>query len=219
LSAALLAVAVLVLAMPREDGFLLPERRDWLGWLRRLRPGFRRKREEAAGREADDYVTDLRTDRDQDPMTVRADQLPSASRVYRGPLVSPPTGKKPPWKTSENPAWTSGANQVLPPEAPARARRRAPGDPPTIVIEIMRPAIEGDLGYYLTTLPAYPDDSAGDPFVPRSSLALGAPDHEGPPRDVQGDQGQEDDLAPLQPRVGDVEHQEKPGGEESPRDR
>jgi hypothetical protein len=223
LSAALLAAAVLVLAMPREDGFLIPERRDWFGWLRRMKPGSRRRREEAGGYEAERYVTDLRTDRDQDPMTIRQDQLPVMSRVYRGPLISPPTDQKPPWKTSENPAWTTGASRVPGQEEPQelpvqRPRRRAPGDPPTIVVEIMRPAVEGDLGTYLAQLPAYTDEdwSAGDLFVPHSALPLGTPDHEGPPHDVQGNQGQEDDLAPFQPRVSDVECQEEPGGEERP---
>jgi hypothetical protein len=213
-------MAVLALAMPREDGFLIPERRDYLGWLRRLLPGARRRREEEAGAEADRYVTDLRTDKDQSPMTIRADQLPSTQRVYRAPLMSPPSILKPPWQEAEDPARSRGP-ATAPQESPVY-RRRAPGDPPTIVIEIMRPAIEGDLGNYLARLPGYPDDdalSARGPFVPRASLALGPPDHDGPPQDVQGDQGDEDDLAPLQRGVPDVEHQEEPGGEQAPRDR
>lgn len=189
----LLAAAVLVLAMPREDGFILPERRDWLGWLRRLRPRARRQREDDAGREADQYVTDLRTDRDQDPMTVRQDQLPSARRRFASPLVTDPTpGQKPPWRTAENPSWGVPA-QVLPPE---KRRRRAPGDPPTIVIEIMRPAMDGDLRRYLERLPSYTDlDDSGDVlFVPRSSLAPGAPDGSSAPQtagDGEAGAGQE----------------------------
>jgi hypothetical protein len=187
----LLAAAVLVLAMPREDGFILPERRDWLGWLRRLRPRVRRQREDDAGREADQYVTDLRADRDQDPMTVRQDQLPSAHRRFASPLVTDPTpGQKPPWKTAENPAWDVPA-QVIPPE---KRRRRAPGDPPTIVIEIMRPAMDGDLRRYLEKLPSYPDlDESGDVFfVPRSSLAPGVPGgNEAPQTAGDGEAGRE----------------------------
>jgi hypothetical protein len=226
-AAFLLVMAVLALAMPREDGFVIPERRDYFGWLRRLLPSVRRRREEEAGFEADRYVTDLRSDRDQDPMTIRADQLPSTQRVYRGPLISPPTDKKPPWKTAENPGWTRATPPptlpslpVTSPEPPPdRPRRRAPHDPPTVVIEIMRPAVEGDLGRYLAELPGYTEEdySADFLFVPRSALALDVPDHDGPPQDVQGDQGQEDDLAPLQPRVDDVEHQVEPGREERPR--
>jgi hypothetical protein len=201
--------------MPREDGFILPERRDWLGWLRRLRPKVRRQREEAAGREADRYVTDLRADPGQDPMVIRQDQLPSAQRGFASPLVTDPTpGQKPPWRTAENPAWGLPARdgaQGIPWEKP---RRRAPHDPPTIVVELMRPAVAGDLGRYLARLPAYADDDSADPFfVPRSSLALGAPDHESAPHDVGDDGPQEGDLGPLQGEVDDVEHQEEPGGE------
>jgi len=177
----LLAAAVLALAMPREDGFILPERRDWLGWLRRLLPGARRQREEAAGREADQYVTDLRTDKDQDPMTVRADQLPSVHRRFSSHVTDPTPGQKPPWRTAENPSWN------IPVQVPQqkRPRRRAPNDPPTIVVELMRPALDADLGRYLETLPSYPDlpDSGGVFFVPPSSLAPGAPQHTGDDED------------------------------------
>lgn len=172
----LLGAAVLVLAMPREDGFLIPERRDWLGWARRILPSVRRRREEEGAREADRYVTDLRAEPDQDPMLIRRDQLPSARRRYVTPLLTQPTEEqaahRPPWKTAENPAW--GAPQ----EAPPGRRRRAPGDPPTIVIELMRPGIADDLGRYLAELPAYPE--AGEPGdalpVPRSSLAPASPE-------------------------------------------
>jgi hypothetical protein len=190
----LLGVAVLVLAMPREDGFLIPERRDWLGWLRRLRPRVRRQREEAAGREADRYVTDLRTDRDQDFMTIRQDQLPSAQRNFASPLVTDPTpGQRPPWKTAENPAWglTRGKAQDA---ASGRPRRRAPHDPPTIVVELMRPAVAGDLGRYLAKLPAYTDlDESGDVlFVPRSSLAPGTPGRDGEPQRAEDSESGEE---------------------------
>lgn len=215
----LLGMAVLALAVPREDGFVLPERRDWTGWLRRLLPKARRRREEEAGYEAERYVTDLRTDRDQPLMTLRQDQLPSMSRVHRPPLASPPSALKPPWKTAENPGWGLRAAPQEPPGGEPKRRRRAPGDPPTVVIEIMRPAMEGDLRRYLEELPAYADDdlSAGV-FVPRASLALGAPDHDGAPEDVDDDGPQEADLAPLQGGVVDVELKEEPGREERPRD-
>ena len=173
----LLAAAVRALAMPREDGFILPERRDWLGWLRRLRPGARRQREDAAGREADQYVTDLRTDRDQDRMTLRTDQLPSVQRRFTSTVTDPTPGQRPPWKTAENPSWNI-PGQARPQDRP---RRRAPNDPPTIVVELMRPALDADLGRYLETLPSYPDlpDPGGVFFVPPSSLAPGAPQRPG----------------------------------------
>lgn len=214
----LLTAAVLALAMPREDGFVIPERRDYLGWLRRLLPGARRRREEEAGAEADRYVTDLRTDRDQDPMTIRADQLPSTQRVYRGPLISPPTSLKPPWQTADNPVWAVQPLEEPGQEKPA-PRRRAPGDPPTIVMEVLRPAIRGDLGHYLEELPSYPDLGDSDYFfVPRSSLALSAPDHDGAPYHVDDDQPQEGHLAPLEPGIVDVEREEQPAREERPGD-
>lgn len=212
----LLGIAVLVLAMPREDGFVIPERRDWLGWLRRLRPRVRRQREEAAGREADRYVTDLRTDRDQPYMTLRQDQLPNTSKRFQTPLLSPPTDKKQPWETAENPAWHPPADSQSVQEPPReKPRRRAPHDPPTIVIELMRPAVSDDLGRYLARLPAYTDlDDSGDVlFVPRSSLSLGAPDHDGAPENVGDDGPQEDHLAPLQGGIDDMERKEEPGGE------
>lgn len=228
LSAVLLAAAVLVLAMPREDGFLIPERRDWLGWLRRMKPGFRRRRDEAAGYEAERYVTDLRTDRDQSPMTIRQDQLPSAVRRFETPLLSPlgpgQVQQHPPWPTAENPGWTAGTAQPAmadePQDPPAAVpRRRAPGDPPTIVIEIMRPAVEGDLGIYLAQLPAYTDEdwSAGGLFIPPSAIALGAPDHEGAPHHVDDDGPKEPGLGPLQGGVGDVEGKEEERGKKRPR--
>jgi hypothetical protein len=207
-------MAVLALAMPREDGFVIPERRDWLGWLRRLLPQARRQREEEAAFEADRYVTDLRTDRDQPLMTIRQDQLPSTVRVYRGPLVSAPTDKKPPWKTAENPGWRIPASPVpvVQEVQPEKRPRRAPHDPPTVVIEIMRPAVEGDLGRYLAELPAYTDieDSADSLFVPRSSLALGVPDDEGAPGEDHEGGREEDGLHPGQPGATDVpvEHED-----------
>lgn len=194
----LLGIAVLVLAMPREDGFILPERRDWTGWLKRLLPKARRRREEEAGREADRYVTDLRTDRDQPLAVIRQDQLPSTVRKFRTPLLSPPTEQKPPWKTAENPAWNP---QPVPLEKP---RRRAPHDPPTVVIEIMRPAVEGDLGHYLAELPAYTDDSEFL-FVPRSTLALDDPDHHGAPGDDDDAQREAEHLGPGEFGAGDPE--------------
>jgi hypothetical protein len=215
-AAFLLAMAVLVLAMPREDGFLIPERRDWLGWLKRMRPGARRRREEEGQAEADRYVTDLRTDRDQDPMVIRVDQLPSAQRRWQPPVQPEPSSLKPPWKTAENTSWNLPVAQE---PQPQKRPRRAPHDPPTVVIEIMRPAVEGDLGRYLAEqLPAYADESAGLFFVPRATVALGAPDHDGAPHHVDGDQGQEGHLAPLEPDVIDVEGQVEPGREERPGD-
>jgi hypothetical protein len=215
----LLGIAFLALAMTREEGFFIPERRDWLGWLRRLRPQVRRQREEEAGAEADRYVADLRTDRDQPLMTVRRDQLPSAVRTFRPPLVTRPAegteGQRPPWDTAANPR----LGETAAPER-ERPRRRAPGDPPTIVIEVMRPAMDGDLGRYLETLPVYTDgDWSADLFVPRASLALGAPDHDGPPDDVGDHDPEERDLGPLQAGVDEAELEEEPGGEQGPGDR
>jgi hypothetical protein len=214
----LLGAAVLVLAMPREDGFVIPERRDWLGWLKGLRPRVRRQREEDGGREADRYVTALRAE----PVIIRQDQLPSLHRAYQGPVVTRPTVEQ---ERRQRPPWQAAAAPVPPPArgVPGRKpRRRAPGDPPTVVIEVMRPAISGDLGTYLAELPAYTDlddDSEDAFFVPRSSIALGAPDHDGTPQHVDDDEAEEDDLAPLQRGVKDVEVELQEGREKGSGDR
>jgi hypothetical protein len=202
----LLTAAVLALAMPREDSFVIPERRDWLGWAKRLRPGARLRREEAGAREADQYVTELRAD----SLLIRVKDLPSTRRRWE-PLEPPKRSEcRPPWKTAE---WAPA------PEEPPERRRRAPGDPPTIVFEVVRPAIDSDLGRYLERLPAYPEDDSGDLFfVPRTSLALGPPDHDGAPQHVDDDQPEEGDLSPLQGRAGDAEVDVQAGGEQGPGD-
>jgi hypothetical protein len=152
----ILGIAVLGMAVPAEDGFLIPERRNWLGWLRGLLPQARRRREAEAGREAEAYVTDLRQDQ-HDPMILKRDELPCAHRVFKTRLLTDPTpGQKQPWPAAENPRWTPGAG--IEQLQPGRPRRRAPGDPPTIVIEIMRPEIARDLGGYLEGLPRYDED-------------------------------------------------------------
>lgn len=213
----LLGAAVLVLAMPREDGFVIPERRDWLGWLKRLRPGTRRRREEEAGHEAERYVTDLRTD--QEPMTVRQDQLPSLNRKFSSTvLTTAPEGQRPPWQAAENPARAVPQEAREKPEE--KPRRRAPGDPPTVVFEIMRPAIAGDLGRYLEELPSYADlGSSPDPFfVPRSSFALGVPDHDGAPHHVGDHESEENGGDPLQDSAGNAEVDSEEGREKAPGD-
>jgi hypothetical protein len=153
----ILGIAVLGMAVPAEDGFLIPRRRDWRGWLRDLLPRARRRREAEAGQEAEAYVTELRQNPDYDPMVIRRDELPSSSRVLKTKLLTDPTpGQRQPWPTAENPRWTPGAG--IEQLQPGRPRRRAPGDPPTIVIEIMRPEIAKDLGGYLDGLPRYEED-------------------------------------------------------------
>lgn len=199
----LLTAAVLALAWPREDELLLPERRDWRGTLRRLvSPAARRMREAQGGREADDYVRALHAE--PETMVIRQSELPSAVRRFETGLVTPQTGEqarhRPPWKTAEHYGWTEA-------HAPAPApRRRAPGDPPTIVMEVMRPAVAADLGAYLKALPGY-DDAPGQsfPVVAPGLLALDAEDHDGAPHDVDDDQGEEEDLKRLEPEVADPE--------------
>lgn len=211
----LLTAAVLALAWPREDELLIPERRSWLGWARGLLPRARRQREEAGGREAEAFVTALTTELPMIPVH----PLPSEGKVYRPERVTrsatrEQAAQRPPWKTMENAGW------LEPAPAPA-PRRRAPGDPPTIVMEVIRPAVEADLGLYLKALPAYDDapwSQAPGVLLPQDAAALGAPDHDGAPQDVHDDQAEEDDLAPLEPGVVDVEGQVEEAREERPGD-
>lgn len=149
----ILGIAVLALAMPAEDGFLIPVRRDWLAPFRRFSRRARRAREADGAREAEAYITDLRQD-PHDPMILKRDDLPSQHRVVRTKVLTEPTaGQKQPWPTADNPRWGLGTG----PQPTAKPRRRAPGDPPTVVMEVMRPAMDDDLGNYLRGLPGYED--------------------------------------------------------------
>jgi hypothetical protein len=142
----ILAIALLAALMPQEEGFLLPERRDWRGMLRRLlSPAARRLREIQGGRDADDYVRALHQDPvPHEPMIIRQSELPSAIRKFETALLTEPTeGQRPPWETlpfADRP--------------PAPKRREAP----TIVMDVVRPAIEAGLGRYLDAYPGYPED-------------------------------------------------------------
>ena len=150
----ILGIAVLALAMPAEDGLLIPERRDWLAPFRRFSRKARLKREAEGAREAEEYVTDLRRD-PHDPMIIKRNELPSQHRTVKTRLLTEGVpGQKQPWATAENPAWSLGTG----PQPTVRPRKRGPKDPPTVVLEVMRPAIKDDLGAYLNGLPAYTDD-------------------------------------------------------------
>lgn len=188
----LLGAAVLALAMPREDGFLIPERRDWLGWLRRRLPGARLRSEEHGEQEARDYVRALRGEKE---FVLRQADLPSNRRVWQAPPVTKPTPEQAarlPWGPARDPALT-GSRSV-----PAKREKR-PGDAPTVVMQVLRPFIEREVGGYLRALPSYDDPPGALPGggllpVPLGPVVLGTPDHHGAPQDVDGDQGEEGHL-------------------------
>jgi hypothetical protein len=155
----ILGFAVLALAMPREDSFLIPERRDWRGMLRRRFSRRERERLEVTGElEAAAYVAELHEDRGRHRavpvMTIRRDELPSMHRTWVPTTLL--TDAPAPWEEAPLPEPGPEPEPVLPPP-PARRRRRQ-GDPPTIVMDVVRPAIDRDLGMYLSRLPRYPED-------------------------------------------------------------
>jgi hypothetical protein len=151
----ILGFAVLALAMPREDGFLIPEYRDWRAMIRRRFSRRERERLEVTGElEAAAFVAELHEDRGRhrlpEPMTVRAADLPSRNRVITTLL----TDGAPPWE--EIPAPEPEPPEPVQPDPPVRKSRHQ-GDPPTIVIEQVRPNISRGLGMYLARLPRYRD--------------------------------------------------------------
>jgi hypothetical protein len=161
---------------------LLLRRRGFFEWLKSLSPKARRRREERGGREADRFLAAITGE--HTVLLVEKGDLPSMGRTYHGPVVTePPAGQKQPWPTQDNPGWLEVPPfavrpfmpvpgtppqgypqdpQVLPREEPQQdpreePARRAPGQPPTIVTEVLLPGIESDLGRYLKDAPRYDD--------------------------------------------------------------
>lgn len=138
---ATLAMVLLAAMMPGEEDLLIPARRDWRGSLRRLvSPAARRLREMQGQREADDYVQVL----------TQADLPRSSARFETALLTSPARGHE-----DDRPPWATAPFAPAPGRLPMDRPRRAERQPPTIVREAVRPAIDADLGRYLDGFPSY----------------------------------------------------------------
>jgi hypothetical protein len=144
----ILGIAVLALAMPREDVLLIPEYRDWLAPLRRLLPKARRLREDQGAREAEEYVTALRAE--PETMVVRRSDLPVALATVPVKQLSPDEAQAP-WAPA---AWSPPPGPEVPAVMPPKVKRNAP----TIVMKAVRPEIERNLRPYLNGLPSYEED-------------------------------------------------------------
>lgn len=144
------AAVALAAALPREEPLLLPERRDWAGGLRRLWPGARRRAEETAGLEAEDFLAELHGEPD---LTVRVSDLPSVQRTVE--CVPLPEDARPPWRRAP-----FAPDPGLEFRSPVPSR---PKGPPTVVLEKVRPNISRDLGLYLASLRSYEEESGPEP--------------------------------------------------------
>lgn len=142
----ILAITLLALAMPREEGLLIPERRNWLAPLRRLSRKVRRRIEADGAREADEYVAALHGD--PESVTVRQSELPYAMATF--PVKPLAEGETAPWAPA---LWAPDPASQPAPAPPRKAKR----DAPTIVMEVIRPGIEHNLRPYLRDLPSYDD--------------------------------------------------------------
>ena len=168
-TAVLVTVLALWLAVPREDGFLIPERRRGpLAWLRhRLgRPG----RDAQEERDAENF---LRKVREPDPpvYTIKQSDLPSASRRFNTILLTQGEGH-PPWEPvpeRESQDDPRERPQEIAQEQPQERSQKPlpelrawrPGDPgraPTGVIQKIMPEVDRQVRPYLDSLPGYRDE-------------------------------------------------------------
>jgi len=148
----ILGIAVLALAMPREDVLLIPERRDWLAPLRRLSRKRRQRREADGAREADEYMAALHAE--PETMTVYQSELPRM--VATVPVKPLGTDETAPWAPAP---WAPPAGTVpVAPVEPEPEKPKVKRDAPTIVMEVLRPGIERNLDPYLDGLPSYDKD-------------------------------------------------------------
>ena len=163
---------------------IVPEQKRW--WtldyvLQRLR--MRRREERSADRDADTFIGEMKDLSNPDVLLVpkggkHRKPAPTAANLrispddLRSTLAAPATRYmagsmgKPPWHIASIPPpaprpagpETPGADQEPEPRAAPEPPKTYVRNPPTVVMEVVRPAIERDLKKYLEGLPGYEED-------------------------------------------------------------
>ena len=154
------------MSVPGEDPAVIPGRRSFAAVIRDVLR--RRARDAAELRESVAYWRWMTERPDSGrhraapgPVSISVADLPGFRPRPSTALLH---GGQPPWAQAPAPGGGQDGAAVSPPvtDEPQPLRAWSPGDegdPPTIVMNVIRPAIAGDLAGYLDSLPAYGDGS------------------------------------------------------------